>query len=368
MSDDSAHQWPPRRSSGSGGAAGSRSVFPDDAEQASRSVFSDHTEPTRRQVDPPPGHRPDQASDLLEPTRVQPGVPPQPAPLPQPPSPATPPLGVPAQHGSRPPAAYPPGAPAYGPYGDAGPYGNRRQPAARSGPGQRRPPSEPRGRRSPRTAPSVPGLQRPWLGAFIAAAGVIVLWVATQSLAWIDSAASTLTLTELGHTAEGLGEFRFVRWYADWGWMVLAGYVTYVAVLATLVNPTSRAVRTLLWLPVAGFFAFFNLTDSDGKAAPRVLGALTMLVPAALLGAIWVDLLVDPKLDPSLEGVSVSEPDQQDLANGDAGSVDIDALETLGVDWRGFSSGEIGNGLWLSFAALAIVAVGAVAGTRAARR
>lgn len=230
-------------------------------------------------------------------------------------------------------------------------------------------------------------MHTPWLGVVIAGAGVILLWMATQSMAWIDSAENTWTLSELGFTAEALGQFRIVRWYADWGWKLVAAYVVFVAVLSTLVNLTSSAARTLLWLPIVGPFAFFNLTDRKGTAAPRVLGALAMLAPAAVLGAVWVDLLVEPEVNPSVEipsDLDLENLDQEDLANGDdlpdqetlqeladmrdAGSVDLDDLAALGVDWRGYGSDEIGSGLWMSFAALAVVAAGAVVGTRAAKR
>lgn len=217
----------------------------------------------------------------------------------------------------------------------------------------------------------------------------MLLWMATQSMAWIDSASSTLTLSELGYTWETLGKFRIVRWYADWGWKLVVAYVIYVAVLATLVNLTSSLARTALWFPVVGPFAFFNLTDRRGTAAPRVLGALAMLAPAAVLGAVWVDLLVEPELDPSVEvpsDLDIDNIDQEALANRDDlpdpealreleqefenardGSVDLDTLAALGVDWRGYSTDQIGRGLWMSFAGLAVVGAGAVVGTRAAK-
>lgn len=203
---------------------------------------------------------------------------------------------------------------------------------------------------------------------------------------WIDTSGTTWTLSELGFTAETLGQFRVVRWYAEWGWKLLAAYVLLAAVLSTMVNFTSSGLRTLLWLPLVGPFAFFNLTDRRGTAAPRVLGALAMLVPAAVLGAVWVDLLVEPEIDPAVEvpDLDLENVDPQDLASRqelpdpetlrelqdiqDGGNVDIDTLAALGVDWRGYGTDEIGNGLWMSFGALAVVAVGAVAGTRSARR
>lgn len=226
-------------------------------------------------------------------------------------------------------------------------------------------------------------MQRPWLGAIVAGAGLLLLWMATRSMPWIDDAANRWDLGELGATVDALGQFRVVRWYADWGWKLVVTYVVLVAVLSTLVNPTSRAARTLLWLPLVGPFALFNLTDGDGKAAPRVLGALAMLVPAAVLGAVLVDLLVEPEIDPSVEIPSDLSLDQEDLAGRedlpdaetlqelegltDLSDVDLDTMAALGLDWRGFATDELGNGLWVSFGALAVVGAGAIVGTRSAR-
>jgi hypothetical protein len=231
------------------------------------------------------------------------------------------------------------------------------------------------------------GVQMPWLGVVIAGIGLVLLWSATQSMDWVESA----TLSEFGATAEQIDGYRVVRWYADWGWKLLVAYVLFVAVLSTLVNLTSRLARTLLWLPLVGPFAFFNLTDSKGSAAPRVLGALAMLGPAALLGAVWVDIRVEPEIDPQVEvpsGIDAealeageidpedvdpeSLPDPETLQRlremQDADSVDLDSLASLGFEWQGYSNDQIGSGLWLSFAGLAIVGIGAIVGTRAPRR
>jgi hypothetical protein len=248
-------------------------------------------------------------------------------------------------------------------------------------------------RREPGTRSAGGGpLRRPWLGAIVAFAGLVVLWVALQSMPWIDSGAGSSDLSQLGATADALGQYRLVAWFADWGWKLLAAYVVAVALAATLVSPTSRGARTLLWLPLAGPFALFNLTDGDGSAAPRVLGLLAMLAPAAVLGAVLADLLVEPQIDPSVQAPSELsiDPDaleqsgltQEDLAEGrldpqtvqdlaTAGGLDnvgLQDLADLGLDWRGFAVGEIGNGLWASFGALAAVGAGAAIGTRSARR
>lgn len=233
-------------------------------------------------------------------------------------------------------------------------------------------------------------MQQPWFGAVIAVLGLVLLWSATDSMTWIGASGESFTLSELGAMAELLDGYHVVRWYADWGWKLMAAYVLFAAVLATLVNLTSRLARTLLWLPLVGPFTFFNLTDGKGSAAPRVLGAMAMFVPAAVLGAVWVDLRVEPEIDPQ---VDVSELDLEALQNGDIDPEDVDPetlpdpetleqlqemqgvdsispddLATLGVEWEGYSNDEIDSGLWLSFAGLAVVGIGAIVGTRAAKR
>jgi hypothetical protein len=243
-----------------------------------------------------------------------------------------------------------------------------------------------------RSAPSGGTLRRPWLGAIVAFAGLVALWIALQSMPWLDSASGNSNLSQLGATADALGQYRVVAWFADWGWKLLVAYVIAVAVAATLVTPTNRGARTLLWLPLAGPFALFNLTDRDGSAAPRVLGLLAMLAPAAVLGVVLADLLVEPQIDPSVQAPSELsiDPDaleqsgltQEDIAEGrlDSGTlqdlvaaggldnVGLQDLASLGLDWRGFALGEIGTGLWASFGGLAIVGAGAAIGTRSARR
>lgn len=234
------------------------------------------------------------------------------------------------------------------------------------------------------------GIQLPWLGCVIAGIGLVMLWMATTSMTWIK--VPDQTLSEFGASTEDLDGFgyRVVRAYAEWGWKLLIVYVVLVAVLATLVNPTSRLVRTLLWLPLVGPFAFFNLTDGKGSAAPRVLGAMAMFVPATVLGAVWVDLRVEPDVDPQVEipeGVDAEalESGNIDPEDFDEGSLpDAETLErlkeiqgvdsvspedlaALGVEVEGYSNDEIGKGLWLSFGGIAIVAAGAIVGTRAAK-
>lgn len=234
------------------------------------------------------------------------------------------------------------------------------------------------------------GMQQPWLGAVVAVIGLGVLWWATQSLSWIEDA----TLSEFAEGADWLDQFQVVQWYADWGWKLVTAYVVLVAVLATLVNLTSRLARTLLWLPLVGPFAFFNLTDGKGSAAPRVLGAIAMFAPAAVLGAVLVDLLVEPEFDPpaglsavDVEALEAGEIDPEDVNLEDVdpeslpdeeslrqleelqqGEINLDNLTAVGLGNQGYSTGEIGQGLWASFAGLVIVAVGAIVGTRSPSR
>lgn len=213
----------------------------------------------------------------------------------------------------------------------------------------------------------------------MAGVGLVLLWMATQSMPWIDVSGGTLDLAATNTLLEPTGKYPVVEWFADWGWKLLFAYVLMAGVLATLFNPKSSGLRTLLWLPLTGPFALFNLTDRGGTAAPRVLGVLAMLPAAGLLAAVTVDLMVAPELDlepnfenlapEDLEGIDPSvleDPSSVDPGSLDPGTLDALSDAGVGVNWQGFTRDDLGQAVYASFGAVALVGAGCIIGTRKA--
>lgn len=194
---------------------------------------------------------------------------------------------------------------------------------------------------------------------------------------WIDVPGDRLNLGETSDLLDPTGKYPVVVWFAGWGWKLLFAYVLMVSVLATLFNPKSSGLRTLFWLPLMGPFALFNLTDRGGTAAPRVLGVLAMLPVAGLLAAVTVDLMVAPELDlqPDFENVAPEDLEGidpavlEDSSSVDPGSLDPGTLDALsdagvGVNWQGFARDDLGQAVYVSFGALALIGAGCIIGTR----
>lgn len=173
----------------------------------------------------------------------------------------------------------------------------------------------------------------PGIGAAIAVVGLLLFLFATHSMDWIDAPGLSLDLGEFQDVAEDADAYLGAEWYGSWLWAVTFIYIVVVAVFSTVLNPPNKGARIAMWFLVVGLISLVNLSDEEGRVAPRILGPLSLVFPALVLTFVWLSTTLGDY------GTSVPEP----------------------------KTGDMGMGLWMSYLGVVIVAVGCAVGTRTVR-
>jgi hypothetical protein len=114
-----------------------------------------------------------------------------------------------------------------------------------------------------------------------------------MALPWVSQGGQDVTLSDIRDQYDGVdapSDFAYMVTYARWIWIVVLGVGAAGLLIGAAVVPSSKSVRMVIGFCTAGLIGVIaHAVDERGTVAPRINGALVVLVAFVLHAGAYAD-------------------------------------------------------------------------------